>query len=52
MTVLDCVNACKGSLIKARRLYMKTRKWRDAEWYRNWAEIAHEWEQAARVVQK
>lgn len=50
MTVLECITQTR-SFIKGRRLYMRVRKWRDAEWYAAWPSIANEWEDAAaRVV--
>lgn len=47
--VAECVRKAK-SLIKGRRLYMKLRRWRDADWYAAWNEIADEWESAAAEV--
>jgi len=47
MSVVDCVAVQKGSLIKARRMYMRVRKWRDVDWYAAWPGIADEWEKAA-----
>ena len=44
--VLECIREAKGSLTKARRLYMKKRGWRDKDWYENWPLIAPEWEAA------
>lgn len=35
MSYAECL-AKTRSFIKARRLYMKVRKWRDDDWYRAW----------------
>lgn len=48
VSALKCVTQTR-SLIKGRRLYMRSRKWRDADWYRAWPDIADEWEEAARL---
>lgn len=47
MTIFEHVVAAKGSLIKARRSFMRERKWKDAQWYTAWPEMAAEWEKAA-----
>jgi hypothetical protein len=46
VTVWDCVIQSNRSLIKARRLYLKRRGWKDKDWYDNWP-MTDEWEKAA-----
>jgi hypothetical protein len=48
MTFLERLKLAKGSLIKARREYMKERRWQAEDWYRHWHDLADEVEQAAK----
>lgn len=45
----EVLRACRGSLIKARREYIRERGWRGDEWYVAWREgLGDEVERAAR----
>lgn len=46
-TAAECLSREKNSFIKARRTYMRVRKWREDDWYAAWPAIAAEWEEAA-----
>ncbi len=36
MTFLEHVRAAKGSIIKARRTYIRERRWPEEQWYVEW----------------
>lgn len=36
MTFLDCLKQTKGSVIKSRSVYTRSKGWRGDEWYEAW----------------
>jgi len=49
MTILDAVHAARGSLLKARRIYMKANKLTSDGWYQEWPHTAYLWNAYAGV---
>lgn len=51
MTFEEHLRATRGDVLKARRTYIKERRWRGDEWYREWERgLAAEVETACRAV--
>ena len=50
MTFAEALAASRGSMINARRMYIKSRRWTAEDWYRAWqaGALATEVEAAAR----
>jgi hypothetical protein len=50
MTFAEVLARTNGSLCKARREYIRLRRWRNEEWYAEWGRgLAAEVEEAARI---